>query len=311
MRRWGTDGGDGERMERIGKYVIHKAAVTTGYARVFFCHDPDLQVPVAVKLFTVGANNGGPLSPAQWLSRFQVEARALATFDHPHIVPVKVMEVVDGRPFFVMPFQAAHLPYEMGKDAAAPDMPAHDQPRRLALPRALTLLRQLSSALMAVHRRGMVHRAVMPSNILLTARENGQVRLADFSMVKLPERNPPLPDHWLGRTEYCAPEQRENATRVGPEADVYSLGVLAYRMLTAGLPDPAAGAADLPGGFPDALAALISRATDPDPSRRPAHAGAFLQALSAVSVETSERPKVQVVTVKRPPARAAALAEAE
>ncbi len=295
-------------MERIGKYVIHKAAVTNGYARVFFCHDPDLQVPVAVKVFTVAPGQGGPLSPAQWLARFQVEARALAAFDHPHIVPAKTMEVMDGRPFFVMPYQAAHLPFEIGKDAAGGE--GADQPRRLALPRALTLLRQLSSALMAVHRRGMVHRAVMPSNILLSARENGQVRLADFSMVKLPERNPPLPDHWLGRTEYCAPEQRENATGVGPEADVYSLGVLAYRMLTGELPDPANGAAQLPAAHPEALADLVARATDPDPGRRPAHGGAFLQGLGAVAVEAPPKPQVQVVNVRRPQIRQPASAKA-
>lgn len=297
-------------MERIGKYVIHKAAVTNGYARVFFCHDPDLQVPVAVKLFTVAPGQSGPLSPAQWLARFQVEARALAAFDHPHIVAVKAMDAVDGQPFFVMPYQAAHLPFEMGKDVAGGA--DADAPRRLALPRALTLLRQLASALGALHRRGMVHRAVAPSNILLTARENGQVKLADFSMVKLPERNPPLPDHWLGRTEYCAPEQRENATAVGPEADVYSLGVLAYRMLTGALPDPASGAAELPAGAPPALAALVRQATDPDPARRPAHAGAVLQALGAVSAaDTPPRPQVQVVSVRRPQTRPQAAAPVE
>lgn len=295
-------------MDRIGKYVIHKAAVTTGYAKVLFCHDPDLQVPVAVKLFTVGVGLGGPLSPAQWLARFQVEARALAAFDHPHIVAVKTMEVVDGRPFFVMPYQAAHLPYEMGKDVAVEGAADIDQPRRLGLARTLTLLRQLSSALMALHRRGMVHRAVSPSNILLSARENGQVKLADFSMVKLSERNPPLPDHWLGRTEYCAPEQRENATAVGPEADVYSLGVLTCRMLTGSLPDPANGAVRLPDPAPAALVELVARATDPDPAARPAHAGAFLQALAAVPAEPVVKPQVQVVTVRRPQMRAAAKA---
>lgn len=295
-------------MERIGKYVIHKLAVTHGYARVFFCHDPDLQVPVAVKLFTVRPGQEGPLSPAQWLARFQAEARALAAFDHPHIVAVKNMEVFDGRPYFVMPYQGAHLAYEMGKDVARDDAPEADRPRRLALPRAVALLRQLSSALAALHRRGMVHRAVKPSNILLTTRENGQVKLCDFSMVKLPERNPPLPDHWLGSTEYCAPEQRENATTVGPEADVFSLGALAYRMLVGALPDLSAGAVELPEGTPAALAELVRQATDPDPARRPAHAAAFQQALAQVSVEPAARPAVQVSAVRRQPRTAEAVA---
>lgn len=288
-----------QNMERIGKYVIHKAAVTSGYARVFFCHDPDLRVPVAVKVFTVNPGLSGPLSPAQWLARFQVEARALAAFDHPHIIAVKTMDVIDGRPYFVMPYQGAHLPYEIGKDVAG-----EDGPKRLPMARTMVLLRQLSSALVALHRRGMVHRAVMPSNILLSSRDNGQVKLADFSMVKLPERNPPLPDHWMGCTDYCAPEQRENASGVGPEADVYSLGVLAFRMLTGSLPDPAAGAIQLPDSAPAALAALVRQATDPDPAARPAHAGAFQQALSAITVDVVAKPQVQVVNVRRPQMRA-------
>lgn len=298
-------------MERIGKYVIHKAAVTSGQARIFFCHDPDLQVPVAVKIFTVNPAAADLLSPAQWLARFQVEARALAAFDHPHIISVKTMEVMDGHPYFVMPYQGAHLPYEIGKDGATEGAAELDQPKRLALPRALVVLRQLSLALVALHRRGMVHRAVMPSNILLSARENGQIKLADFSMVKLPERNPPLPDHWMGRTEYCAPEQRENATTVGPEADVYSLGALAYRMLTGTLHDPAEGAAQLPENLPEALATLVREATDPDPARRPGHAGRFLQALGAITVEAPPKPQVQVVTVRRPQMRPAATVAAK
>ncbi|MBI3444297.1 MAG: serine/threonine protein kinase, partial [Magnetospirillum sp.] len=103
-------------MERIGKYVIHTAVLTTGYDRVFLCHDPDLQVPVAVKLFDPRPGDDGLLSPAQQLARFMTEARTLASFDHPYIVGVKVLETLaDGRPFFVMPFMAAHLHYEIGK----------------------------------------------------------------------------------------------------------------------------------------------------------------------------------------------------
>jgi serine/threonine-protein kinase len=209
-----------------------------------------------------------------------------------------------------MPYQGAHLSYEIGKDVVRDGAPEADTPRRLPLARALPLLRQLASALMALHRRGMVHRAVQPSNILLTTREGGSVKLADFSMVKLPERNPPLPDHWLGCTDYCAPEQRENASAVGPEADVYSLGVLACRMLSGALPDLSQGAVDMPEGTPAALAALVRQATDPDPARRPAHAGVVLQALSGIVLEAPPRPKVEVVNVRRIPARQPAPAAA-
>lgn len=288
-------------MNRIGKYVVHRIAVTTGYAKIFFCHDPDLQVPVAVKLFSPRLGEDGPMSPAQLMTRFMVEARALASFDHPYIVGVKTLEhTEDGQPFFVMPYQAAHLSYEIGKDAltAGTQLAAQDVPRRVTLPRAVTVLKHVGSALAALHRRGMVHRAVKPSNILLSARENGIAKLADFSMIKLPERNPPLPDHWIGELAYCAPEQRDNATGTGPQADVYSLGVLAYRLLTGSLPDPAAGAAD-PAGAPEDLAALVKSCTDPDPARRPAHAGAMLEQLGVVPLNRPRQP-VKVITVKRP-----------
>jgi serine/threonine protein kinase len=292
-------------MDRIGKYVIHKAVVSSGYAKVFFCHDPDLQIPVAIKLFNPRAAEDGPMSAPQLLARFQVEARALASFDHPQIIAVKALEVLpDGRPYFVMPYMAAALPYEMGRDGPATDeMNEADRPHRLPLVRALAILRQSSAALMALHRRGMVHRSVRPSCLLLTARENGQVRLGDFSTIKLPERNAPLPDLWIGGTEYCAPEQRENATAVGPEADVFSLGCLLYRLLTGSLPDLSGGPVALPDKHPAVLVDLVAQSTDPDPTRRPAHAGIFLQALGQVPAEAVARPKVAVVPIRRASAK--------
>lgn len=292
-------------MQRIGKYVIHKAAASTGYARIYFCQDPDLQVPVAIKLFDPRRGEGGPLSAAQWLTRFQVEARVLATFDHPYIIGIKGMELLgDGRPYFVMPFQPANLAWEIGRDlfdpAKAADLAERDRPRRLPLPRVLGIMKQLSSALTSLHRRGLVHRSVQPSNVLLSAKENGQVRLCDFSTVKLPERNPPFPDHWIGATDYCAPEQRENATAVTAAADVYALGIMAYRLLTGRLPAAEEAPARLPAEMPAAMAELVESATDPDPTRRPAHAGAFLQGLDKIDPASATRPAVTVVPARRP-----------
>ncbi|MBI2235961.1 MAG: serine/threonine protein kinase [Magnetospirillum sp.] len=295
-------------MERIGKYVIHKAVVTSGYSRILLCHDPDLQVPVAVKLFHP-RQDSGPLSPALLLNRFLAEARLLAAFDHPHIIAVKALEQLeDGRPYFVMPYMAAHFAWEIGKDFAAPAQAAaadeRDRPRKVSLVRAVGLLRQLSSALSAMHRRGMVHRAVKPSNILLNARESGSVKLCDFSMVKLPDRNLPMPDHWMGSPDYTAPEQRDNATAVTSRADVFSLGVLAYRLTTGRLPDTSRGAVDMGDDMPAALAELVKRCTDPDPSLRPGHAGEVLQRLDAVPIQRELIKPVVKIIPRRPMAPA-------
>jgi eukaryotic-like serine/threonine-protein kinase len=288
-------------MERIGKYVIHKAVITSGYARIFLCHDPDLQIPVAIKLFGPKPGEDGPLSPAQQMTRFVAEARILAGFDHPYIVNVKALDFQDGRPYFVMPFMAAHLPYEIGKDfadaAEAAAAPERDRPRRLPLGRTLVVMKQLCSAVLALHRRGMVHRYLKPSNVLLNAREGGATKLCDFSVVKLPERNLPMPDHWMGSREYTAPEQLENATTVTPRADVYSLGVIAHRLLTGRL--PAGG--EVEGEFPAPLADLIRRALSPDPAERPAHAGEMLQQLDKVQAQQAAKPVVQILPSRRVP----------
>lgn len=299
----------GKLMERIGKYVIHTAVVTSGYARILLCHDPDLQVPVAVKLFDPQPGDDGPLSPAQQLARFHTEARTLASFDHPYIVGVKTLEhLADGRPFFVMPFMAAHLPYEIGKDVfpAEEGTPERDRPRRVIGARAMQLMKQMSAAVLALHKRGLVHRSLKPSNVLLSAAQGGSVKLCDFSMIKLTEKNLPLPDHWMGDAAYTAPEQRENATAVGAPADVYSLGVLAHRLLTGRLPDPTQGAAQLDGGYPAELVELVAACTDPDPFRRPAHAGEVMAGLDRVpppSRPAAAKPVVKVVA--RPRALAA------
>ena len=289
--------------ERIGKYVIHKVSLTTGYAQVVFCLDPDLQVPVAIKLFDPRRIANSPMSPAQWMARFVSEARGLAAVEHTYVTPVKSLEQLpDGRPFFVMPFFAAHLAYEIGKDfpdptamAAAPET---ERSRRLSIARSVLLLRQLSSALAAMHRRGMVHRWVKPSNILLTAKEGGSIRLADFSMVKFPAQNPPLPDVWAVPGPYTAPEQLHNASAVGPEADVYSIGALAYRFVMGVPPSGEIDAAAVPDHVPQSLWALIASCLDVDPMKRPANAGALLPILEGVPI----MPKTQrdhVVTTRQ------------
>ena len=294
-------------MDRIGKFVVHKAVVPSGGARVLFCHDPDLGLPVAVKLFQPRPD--GLLSPAQQLDRFLTEARLLASFDHPHIVAVKGLDrLPDGRPFFVMPFQPAQLGFEIGRDFDDPAAEARaterDRPRPLAPARALTLLRQVALGLYALHRRGMVHRALRPSNVLLTAREGGGARLCDFAWVKQPGRaDLPLPETWQGDPHYTAPEQLDSATTVGPPADLFAWGRLAARMLTGRLTPvetTQAALAALPG-LPAGLVDLLAACLDPDPAARPPQAGAALEALATLPpAVASPRPAPQVTSLRRP-----------
>lgn len=275
-------------MEQIGKYLVRKVLISTGFSTIYLSFDPDLETEVAVKVFHVKGENAGPKAKygeAEWRERFIREARLLANLDHPNIVPVKEMATTDdGRPYFVMPFIKANLIYEIGRDVMDADaiarLPERERPKRVAPARAVSILRQVLGALAALHRLGLVHRDVKPGNVLLTRGQGGSVRLCDFGMVKFPDWKSSRAGIWIGTLDYISPEQRENATAVDARADVYSTGALAYRMLTGKLPVgafPPIGehGVAVPAGVPS----LIMKALSPDKAGRPKDASEMLRRL--------------------------------
>lgn len=277
-------------MERIGKYQVTKKLITTGFSDIYLCRDPDLELEVAIKVFSLkgkNAESSAKYGPDVWRQRFLREARVLAKLDHPHIVAVKELSSLDdGTPYFVMPFIEANLIYEIGKDVMDADeiaaLPPRERPRGLQPGRAMTIFRQLSSALAELHRHGLVHRDVKPGNVLLTLKVGGAVKICDFGMVKFPDSKLSRSGIWIGTLDYIAPEQRESAKEVDPRSDVYSAGAIAYRMLTGKLPvgafpAPAQAAADVP----EALSALIMECLAAEKEKRPKDATQVLQRLAA------------------------------
>jgi serine/threonine-protein kinase len=292
-------------MELIGKYVVHRRIMTTGYSRLFHCIDPDLQIPVAIKIFDPTPHKlerERQYSLEVWRARFVQEARVLASLDHPHIITVKQLSRLEnGLPYFVMPYMAANLPFEIGRDTFDPEaisgLPARERPRPLPPARALQLLRQLLSALALMHARGIVHRDIKPTNLLLTTRENGQLKLCDLGMIKRREDSSLSREGvWIGTPDYMAPEQKQSATRADARADIYSVGVLAYRMLTGRLP---VGNFPPPRHFvptlPLYVSNLIMAAMRPNRDVRPKDAADMLQRLNTPPAQ----PKVSVVAVKK------------
>jgi len=186
-------------------------------------------VDVAVKAFNLRNDDGSEPDPdiaAFWRDRFLREARVLARIDHPHVASVRELSYLDdGSPYMVMPFYPATLSFEIGKDTDNPKtlarLPKNRHARSIALPRALTILRQLLFALGEVHRQGLVHRDVKPSNMLLTTKKGGNIKLADFGMVQLPD-DTAIPDgELMGTEDYASPEQQASETVVDPRADVF------------------------------------------------------------------------------------------
>jgi serine/threonine-protein kinase len=276
-------------MERIGKYEVRKKLIATGFSDIYLCFDPDLETSVAVKVFSLKGKNAGPKAkygPDVWRERFLREAKVLAHLDHPNIVTVKELAYLDGgQPYFVMPFIEANLIYEMGKDATDPatiaGLPPRERPRRLAPARAMSVFRQILSALAELHRLGLVHRDVKPGNVLLTRKVGGAVKICDFGMVKFPDFKRSRSGIWIGTLDYIAPEQRESAREADARSDVYSAGAVAYRMLAGRLPVgafPAPRAAGI--DVPEALDTLVMECLAPEKDRRPRNADVVLRRLA-------------------------------
>jgi len=216
-RRRPTDGYIGEVLE--GRYVLRSRIAASRLSRVYLAHQPRLDRDVVAKLLVVP---DGPDTVGRFRERFEREATALARLTHPHIVEVYDHGVHDDIPYIVM----EHLKGES----------LHDAIRGRTLPPAVALdvVDQVAQALDRVHMAGIVHRDIKPSNIFVERLEPGDVwvRLVDFGIAKDRADTTDLTgvDTVLGTPFYMAPEQALGE-RVDERADVYSLGIVLYRLL--------------------------------------------------------------------------------
>ncbi|MFM7074251.1 MAG: WD40 repeat domain-containing serine/threonine protein kinase, partial [Planctomycetota bacterium] len=187
------------------------------------------------------------------LDRFDVEARATMRLDHPHIIHVESAGAVDGRPYLVMEFASGGTLHKMLGGQPQPPIAAAD------------LIAKLADALEHAHRRGVLHRDLKPTNILLVPRQppaalpprentlaDYDPKIADFGIAKLLDSRTlrTQTGQLLGTPAFAAPEQFiAEFGAVGPAADIYSLGAILYLMLT-GLPP-------LPEDNPRRMLALV------------------------------------------------------
>jgi serine/threonine protein kinase len=159
--------------------------------------------------------------------RFQREAQALAQLSHPQIVSVFDSGRANGLYYFVMEFvDGVNLRRMLAEGKLSP-------------PAALAIVPQVCEALQYAHDEGIVHRDIKPENILLD--KKGRVKIADFGLARLVGQSRPDitltgTQQVMGTPHYMAPEQMERPQTVDHRADIYSLGVVFYEMLTGELP---------------------------------------------------------------------------
>jgi hypothetical protein len=211
---------------------------------------------VALKILAPG------LEDAQFEERFLREARAMARLDHPGIVRVHDFGRSAGRWYLTMEFVAGTNLRQLMQDG------------RITARMALALIPQLCDALQYAHDQGVVHRDIKPENILVDG--DGRVKVADFGLAKVlgKELEPGLTnaDQVMGTLQYMAPEQMHGSRDVDHRADIFSLGVVFYEMLTGQLPigtfEPPSRRAPVPAG----IDAVVSKSLERAPERRYQHA---------------------------------------
>ncbi len=221
--------------------------------------------------------------------RLRREARAVASLDHPNVVPLYEAGERDGTVYIVSRWvNGTELGTLIHRDGA------------LAPERAARFAAQIAAALDVAHEQGLIHRDVKPSNVLVTPEDH--VYLTDFGLAKRAETEAGLTaaDQVLGTVDYVAPEQIEGSE---PDArsDVYSLGCVLYEMLTGEPPfaqhkggmakmwaQVNAEVTPLTERRPDVPApidTLVRRAMDKDPAARPTAAQFERRALRAIGEE--------------------------
>ncbi len=224
-----------------------------GMGIVYKARQVDLDRFVALKILrpSISLDQG-------FAERFLREARALAKLNHPNIITVFDFGRKDSLYYFIMEF------------VDGTNLRQVERSGQLSPAAALAIVPQICSALQYAHDNGVVHRDIKPENILLTT--TGEVRIADFGLAKIAgsDEQIPLTGTWqvMGTPHYMAPEQFEKPATVDHRADIYSLGVVIYELLTGELP---IGRFQLPSERAKVDARLdevVMKSLDKEPNRR-------------------------------------------
>jgi len=252
------------RRATLGEYEIGRELGRGGMAAVFSAHDLALDRKVAIKVMSPGLVLGEGMT-----ERFKQEAITVAQLHHPSIVSVYSVRQAEGLHFFVMQYVEGRSLEQVLQQA-----------RRLPLPMVRSILYQVGSALAYAHRTRVVHRDVKPANILID--QDGNAVVTDFGIAKAAERPAnTLTGALVGTPAYMSPEQCAGG-EVSGLSDQYSLGAVAYEMVTGEAPFTGSTLtvmqahveqaprpiAELSPDCPPDVAAAIHRMLEKDPAAR-------------------------------------------
>jgi serine/threonine-protein kinase len=233
--------------QRIGKYRVQRRLARGGFAEVWMAHDTIEGIPVAIKI------PHDHLIDADTLELFRKEVRLTAQLDHPNILPIKTASFEGGHFLIVYPLGEGNLEDRLS--------------RRSSVRTVVDWIEQLLEALAYAHERNIIHCDVKPENIILF--DKNRLRLADFGIAKVAQKT--LRADGTGTIGFTAPEQAMG--RPSLRSDVFSAGIVIYRMLTGEMPEwpfkwPFPGLERIRGKVHPDLIAFVRRATEVDARSR-------------------------------------------
>ncbi len=197
-----------------GRYRVEAMIATGGMSTVYRGLDLRLDRPVALKVM-----DSRYATDAQFLARFQLEARAVASLKDAGLVAVYDQGMDATRPFLVMELIEGGTLRELLRERGP--MPPYA---------TAAVLRPVLGGLAVAHQAGLVHRDIKPENVLIS--DDGEVKLVDFGLVRaFAEAGITSTSVILGTAAYLSPEQVSSGSS-SPPSDVYSVGILAYELLT-------------------------------------------------------------------------------
>jgi serine/threonine protein kinase len=257
---------DALRHAALGEYEILAELGHGGMATVYLAHDLPLDRKVAIKVLAPALLHMGE----GMAERFKREARTAAALSHPHIIPIYAVKDSDQVMYFVMKYVQGR-PLDSIIEDSGP----------LPISMVQTILAQVGDALGYAHRHGVIHRDIKSANIMLD--EEGWAVVTDFGIAKVVQaQGLTMTGVTVGTPSYMSPEQCATLEITGA-SDQYSLGVVAYEMLTGGLPfrtdstmsvmyahfnERPRAVTELRADCPPNLAAAVMRMLDKDPLQR-------------------------------------------